>query len=308
MERQRKHQMSTLNRSSYIFLNSESDTINQINGNNAQFSFDVARNLPHLDVNKEYNIYIKDIFFKNSIYQLDSTYNYNRIRVEAYRSDTNAVVNNTTLTLLEGSYDVDSFISQFQTILNAWCTNNNYNTYSVGYNSYQNQITFNRNTLSFFPTTAYYIHLRFRSDDALSRYNGTFGFGLSWIIGLAKNSFYNLPTIVSANPALVWYSPPNQLNLQPHTYLYISISNGISNLNYATDIPNINSVMYRIPLISKRFELLYIDSTNPEFTMYHSGNLPNVLFITLLDQYGNIVNLRDETSAWDLTLKVVPVD
>jgi hypothetical protein len=90
-----------LNKASYLFINSESESVN---GTNNNFSYSLDK-LPQ-PKNIAFNFYVKEVFYPSNVHQLQSNYyNYNKIGVEVRRVSDNTVSGTYQYILPEGTYD-----------------------------------------------------------------------------------------------------------------------------------------------------------------------------------------------------------
>ena len=125
-------------------------------------------------------------------------------------------------------------------------------------------------------------------------------------MGLAYNSFLNFPNNIVTTAGLAVC--PNPVNLTPYLYYYLLVD-GINNLNNASDLPSINNIVFKCPLVvaSGRYSYVFIDEANPEFGQLFVSTLPSRINIKVVDQYGNLFPLA-ENSAIDITLKITPTE
>jgi len=292
---------SKLDRANYLFVNSESKDL--IRGTTNDFIFDIA-NLP-IDKNKQYNIYIKNLYFPNMAPQITNNYNYTKITLQVLRLSDDALMTSTTITIDEGTYTTSQLCFTFARYMNTYSSSVSAtyggDQYDIGYDDIRNRIYFVRKTVTQITGITYYFRLL--SNDSLSIYDNSYGFGLSYILGLSYNSFFNLPSIITT---------PNYLTLPPqmypYLYFYITIY-GINNVNLCSDIPGVNNIVFRCPLAldQPKYTYTYIEEAIPEFGQMIMSTLPTKLRITIIDQYGNLFPLSDN-SAIDLTIKLVPIE
>lgn len=292
---------SRLDKANYLFINSESKDI--VRGNTNDFTVDIA-NLA-IDKNKPYNIYIKNIYFPNMSPQITNNYNYNKIGLRVMRVSDNAIMATTTLTILEGTYSASQLAYYVVRAINNYSTSvaGTYggDSYNMGYDDITNRLYIIRSTVTAVGGQTYYFRLL--ANDSNTLYDGSHGFGLAYVLGLNYDSTFNLPS--STGSTLTFPLPPQ---LYPYLYFYISID-GISNVNLCTDAPGINNIVFRCPLAldQPRYTYTYIEESIPEFGQMIMTTLPTKFRISVLDQYGNLFPLADNTAV-DMTLKLVPIE
>lgn len=291
-----------LDRANFIFLNSESRSVR---GNNYSFEFDIS-SLP-IDKNKSYNIFIKNVYFPNMSPQITTKYNYNKINYEIYNISTGVVATTRSITLLQGTYDSAQLVYNFSRLLNSDLTTiaatYGGDQYTFLYDDIINRIRVYRNTVTPVSTVTYGIRLL--ANDNNSKYNGEPGFGLGFILGINYNSTFNLPNTAGALDIVDFNNPPQ---LQPYLYFYITID-GVNNHNISSDIENLNNIMFRCPLAigNQRYQYIYIEESIPEFGQMIMSTLPSIIKVNILDQYGNFMDLA-QNSAIDMTIKLVPLE
>jgi hypothetical protein len=294
--------ISNLDKSVFIYLNSESKGIV---GSNNNFNFDI-NNLP-LDKNKQYNLFVKNVYFPANSPQITDLYNYNKMNIQIINRNTQAVVATQLITIRQGTYSSAQLIFEFARIFNSYLTNvavsYGGDNYEFTYDDILNRILIRRLTLT--PVGGVNFDVRLLSNDANSIYNGEPGFGLGFVMGMPYNSFFNLPLSNITNNI---FELPNPVNLTPYLYYYLLLE-GINNLNTASDLPSVNNIIFKCPLIvaSGRYSYVYIDEANPDFGQLFVSTLPSRLNIKVVDQYGNLFPLA-ENSAIDLTLKLTPTE
>lgn len=289
-----------LNKSSFFWINSESQNVT---GTNNAFSYDISQT--PLDKNKAYNLIIKSITYPNNSPQITTAYNYNSIAYQVIRADTGALQTTRTITLQEGTYDSAQLVFNLASLLNTDFASLAYgdDTYTVIYSDITNRITFRRESKT--AVGGIYYDIVLLANDTLSKYNGEPGFGLAFVLGLAYDGTLRLPSEVGNTNAV---SCPNPPNLQP--YLYFSILlDGVNNYNHSSDTPSVNNIVYRCPLTigSGRYSYVYIEENNPDFGQLYVSTLPSRLSFRLVDQYGNLFPTA-ENSAVDITIKLVPLE
>lgn len=294
-----------LNKASYLFINSESESVSGANNN---FSYSIDK-LPQ-PKNISFNFYLKEVFYPSNVHQLQSNYyNYNKIGFEIVRQAGNIVQTTSTFTIDEGTYDTSQLCTALATQINAYMTTNSAfyggDQYSVNYNQITNHFSFSRLSTTQVGGQTFYIRLL--SNDANAKYLDVPGFGMAYVIGLAYDSTLDLPT--THNPGNNTTICPNPPNLTPFQYFYISCT-GLANQNLCSDVESTSSIIYRCPLSLSgvgRYNHLVIQEANPEYGQYYLPTLNNRLNFQLLDQYGNLFEIA-ENSAVDLTIKLVPIE
>jgi hypothetical protein len=292
-----------LDRACFIYVNSESKGII---GSNNNFKFDIS-SLP-IDKNKSYNFYVKNVYFPSNSPQITTNYNYRTIRYEIYRADTGVVQTTRTISIEEGTYSSSQLVFNVARVLNSdfgsLVGTYGGDQYTFTYDDITNRISIVRNSKN--AVGGIFYNIRLLSNDDNSKYNGEPGFGLGFVLGLPYNSFLDLPAdIVTTSGSAVCPNPPN---LQPYLYYYIVLE-GINNINVASDLPNINNIIFKAPLTiaDGRYSYVFVESSNPDFEQLFVSTLPSILSIRIIDQYGNLFPLA-ENSAIDLTLKLVPIE
>lgn len=292
-----------LDRACFIYVNSESKGIL---GNNNNFKYDIST-LP-IDKNKSYNLYVKNVYFPSNSPQITTNYNYRTIRYEIYRADTGVVQTTRTISIEEGTYSSTQLVYNLARVLNSdfgsLAGTYGGDQYTITYDDITNRISFRRDSKT--DVAGIYYNIRLLSNDDNSQYNGEYGFGMGFVIGLGYNSFLNLPAdIVSVSGLATCPNPPN---LQPYLYYYIVLE-GINNINIASDLPNVNNIVFKAPLTiaDGRYSYVFVESSNPDFEQLFVSTLPSILNIRIIDQYGNLFPLA-ENSAIDITLKLVPIE
>jgi len=294
-----------LNKASYLFINSESESVN---GTNNNFSYSLDK-LPQ-PKNIAFNFYVKEVFYPSNVHQLQSNYyNYNKIGVEVRRVSDNTLSGSWQYILPEGTYDTSQLCTALAKAINdQMFLEDQYHggdQYSVNYNQITNRISITRLSTTVVGGNTFY--LRLLATDNYAKYQGVPGFGLAYVLGLAYDSTLNLPsTHVAPNNIATCPSPPN---LTPHQYFYISCT-GLANMNLCSDVESTSSIIYRCPLSLSgvgRYTHLVIQESNPEYGQYYLPTLNNRLNFQLLDQYGNLFEMS-ENSAIDITIKLVPIE
>lgn len=291
-----------LDRANFIFLNSESRSVR---GTNNSFQFDIGT-LP-IDKNKSYNIFIKNVYFPNMSPQITTKYNYNKIFYEIYNISSGTVATTRSVTLLQGTYDSAQLVYNFSRLLNSDLTTvaatYGGDQYTFLYDDIINRIRVYRNTVTVVGGVTYGIRLLANDDN--SKYNNEAGFGLGFVLGVNYNSTFNLPNTAGVLNIIDFPNPPQ---LQPYLYFYITID-GVTNHNMSSDIENVNNIMFRCPLAigSQRYQYIYIEESIPEFGQMIMSTLPSTIKVNILDQYGNLMELA-QNSAIDMTIKLVPLD
>ncbi len=300
----RQLKTTPLNKASYLFINSESESVI---GTNNNFSYSLDK-LPQ-PKNISFNFYVKEVFYPSNVHQLQSNYyNYNKIGFEIVRVTGNIVQTTSTFTVDEGTYDTSQLCTALATQINAYMTSTSAtyggDQYTVNYNQITNRFSFTRLSTTTVSSHTFYIRLLANDDNA--KYQGVPGFGLAYVLGLAYNSTLNLPSSHTTNPTTISPNPPN---LTPFQYFYISCT-GLANMNLCSDVESTSSIIYRCPLSLSgvgRYNHLVIQESNPEYGQYYLPTLNNRLNFQLLDQYGNLFEMA-ENSAVDLTIKLVPIE
>jgi len=293
-----------LNKASYLFINSESESVN---GTNNNFSYSLDK-LPQ-PKNIAFNFYVKEVFYPSNVHQLQSNhYNYNKIGFQIIRLSDNNVMTTTTLTIDEGTYDTSQLCTAVASWINSYMTANALtyggDQHSVSYNQITNHISFTRLSTTTVGGNTFFIRLL--ANDSNAKYQGVPGFGLAYVLGLAYNTNLNLPSSHVSDPTTICPNPPN---LTPFQYFYISCT-GLANMNLCSDVESTSSIIYRCPLSLSgvgRYSHLVIQEANPEYGQYYLPTLNNRLNFQLLDQYGNLFEMA-ENSAVDLTIKLVPIE
>jgi hypothetical protein len=299
----RQLKTTPLNKASYLFINSESESVQ---GTNNNFSYSLDK-LPQ-PKNISFNFYVKEVFYPSNVHQLQSNYyNYNKIGFEIRNIANQTVATTGTFTIAEGTYDTSQLCTALATQINAYMTSTSGSyggdQYTVNYNQITNRFSFTRLSLTS-PGSGVQYYIRLFSNDANAKYQGVPGFGLAYILGLAYNSTFNLPTTLNGVSTC-----PNPPNLTPFQYFYISCT-GLANMNLCSDVESTSSIIYRCPLSLSgvgRYNHLVIQESNPEYGQYYLPTLNNRFNFQLLDQYGNLFEMA-ENSAVDLTIKLVPIE
>lgn len=292
---------SKLDKANYLFINSESKDL--ITGSTNDFVFDIS-NLA-VDKNKSYNVYIKNIYFPNMSPQITNTYNYTKIGIRVMRLSDNAIMTTTFISINEGTYSASQLAYYFVRALNNYSTSTTGlyggDSYNVGYDDITNRLYIIRSSVTAVGGQIYYIRLL--ANDTYTLYNNSHGFGLAYILGLNYDSTFNLPS--TSGTTLSFPLPPQ---LYPYLYFYVTID-GINNVNYCSDIPNNNNIVFRCPLAldQPKYTYTYIEEAIPEFGQMIMSTLPTRMHFSVLDQYGNLFPLADNT-AIDLTVKLVPIE
>ena len=302
-ENLRNTRISNLDRSVFLYINSES---RGINGSNNNFTYDIS-NLP-LNKNQQYNLFVKNVYFPSNSPQITNLYNYNKINYQIYRDDTGAVQTTRLITIDEGTYSSTQlafnvarvFNSDFGSLAGTYGGD----VYTFTYDDITNRINIKRDSVTLVSGIKY--NVRFLSNDTNSQYQGQPGFGMGFVLGLGYNSFLNLPNDIVTTAGLAIC--PNPINLTPYLYYYLLID-GINNLNTASDLPSVNNIVFKCPLVvaSGRYSYVFIDEANPEFGQLFVSTLPSVINVKVVDQYGNLFPLA-ENSAIDITLKITPAE
>jgi len=301
----RQLKTTSLNKASYLFINSESESVS---GTNNNFSYALDK-LPQ-PKNISFNFYVKEVFYPSNVHQLQSNYyNYNKIGFQIVRQSGNVVQATSTFTVDEGTYDTSQLCTALATQINAYMTANaafyGGDQYTVSYNQITNHFAFTR--LSTTTVSLHTFFIRLLANDANAKYQAVPGFGLAYVLGLAYDSTLNLPqSHIPGNNITICPSPPN---LTPFQYFYISCT-GLANMNLCSDVESTSSIIYRCPLSLSgvgRYSHLVIQESNPEYGQYYLPTLNNRLNFQLLDQYGNLFEMA-ENSAVDLTIKLVPIE
>jgi len=292
---------SRLDKANYLFVNSESKDL--VSGNTNDFVLDIT-NLP-IDKNKSYNIYIKNIYFPNMSPQITNNYNYNKIGLRVMRTSDNFIMASTTITISEGTYNASQLAYYVVRAINNYSSSvaGTYggDSYNIGYDDITNRLYIIRSTVTAVGGQTYYFTLL--ANDTNTLYNGEHGFGLAYILGLNYDSTFNLPS--TSGTTLIFPLPPQ---LYPYLYFYITID-GVNNVNLCSDIPNLNNIVFRCPLAldQPKYTYTYIEEAIPEFGQMVMSTLPTKIRISVIDQYGNLFPLSDNT-AIDMTLKLVPIE
>lgn len=282
------------NEANYLFINSESK---KISGNNNNFSFDLS-DFPVIK-NKAYNLFIKSVYYPTTINQITSLYNYNSFTMEAVHTGGGVVeINTHIVTIAEGTYNTSQYAQAVAKAINTICDANEYDKVNMGYDDIRNRFYFTREN-----NQASTRNLVILSNDSLSQYNGEYGFGGAYILGLNYNSSFT----IGQNTAESYYLP-NPGNLQPYAYFFMGIQ-GVTNLNYNTDIPERFDILYRCPLnlSSSKYQYAFIEESNETFTQMTFSVLPTRMHISFIDQYNNLVNFP-QTASVDITIKLVPLE
>jgi hypothetical protein len=298
----RQLKTTPLNKASYLFINSESESVQ---GTNNNFSYSLDK-LPQ-PKNISFNFYVKEVFYPSNVHQLQSNYyNYNKVGFEVRRLSDFAVQTTGTFTIAEGTYDTSQLCTALATQINAYMTSTSAtyggDQYTVSYNQITNRFIFTRLSVTTVGGNTFYIQLV--SNDSNAKYQGVPGFGLAYVLGLTYNGQFPLPTTVNGTATCA--NPPN---LTPFQYFYISCT-GLANMNLCSDVESTSSIIYRCPLSLSgvgRYNHLQIQEANPEYGQYYLPTLNNRLNFQLLDQYGNLFEMA-ENSAVDLTIKLVPIE
>jgi hypothetical protein len=294
-----------LNKASYLFINSESESVQ---GTNNNFSYSLDK-LPQ-PKNIAFNFYVKEVFYPSNVHQLQSKhYNYNKIGFRVRENSTGNIMVTANFQIDEGTYDTSQLCTAVAAQINAYSTAqaSSYggDQYTVNYNQITNHISFTRLSTTLVLGQAYSIELL--ANDAFAKYQNVPGFGLAYVLGLSYNSTFGLPSshTVPLNITIC----PNPPNLTPFQYFYISCT-GLANMNLCSDVESTSSIIYRCPLSLSgvgRYSHLVIQEANPEYGQYYLPTLNNRLNFQLLDQYGNLFEMA-ENSAVDLTIKLVPIE
>lgn len=280
------------NEANYLFINSESK---KVSGANNNFSFDMS-DFPVIK-NKPYNLFIKNVYYPTTINQITALYNYNKFTLDIY-DGSNVFYYSYTITISEGTYNTSQYAQAVAKAMNTIFDTYNLDRIKMGYDDIRNRFYFQReNNINNGYT--YYI----RGDDSLSQYNGEYGFGGAYVLGLN----YNTQFLIGTNVFLDYYLP-NPGNLQPYSYFFMNIS-GVTNLNYNTDIPERFDILYRCPmnLSNNKYQYAFIEESNESFTQMTFSVLPTRMNISFIDQYNNLVNFP-QTASVDITLKLVPLE
>lgn len=297
----RQLRTTALNRSTFLWINSESKNVT---GSNNNFSYDIGQT--PLDKNKPYKFIIKSVTAPNNSPQITARYNYNTINYEIVRDSDSTVMTTRQITIAEGTYDSAQLV-----FVVAQTLNNDFasvagtyggDAHTITYSDITNRITFRRTTFTTVGGQSFFIRLL--ANDANSTYDGTFGFGMGFILGLAYGGTLNLPRAsVTADVAC-----PSSPSLQPYLYYSILID-GINNYNHSSDIPSVNNICFRIPLTigQGRYGYTFIEENNPDFGELYVSTLPSRLNFRVVDQYGQLFGFS-ENSALDLCIKLTPID
>lgn len=280
------------NEANYLFINSESK---RVSGANNNFSFDLS-DFPVIK-NKSYNLYIKSVYYPTTIHQITELYQYNQLRIRVLNTNT-TISTFSTITIAEGTYNTSQYAQAVSLALNTFLASFGYDQYDMGYDDIRNRFYFERKT-----TVTPAIRVYITSNDSFSQYNDEFGFGGSYVIGCNYNTEYELPIQTTPKKYL-----PNPGNLQPYSYFFMTIQ-GITNLNYNTDVPERFDIAYRCPLnlSNSKYQYTFVEEASEEFTQQVFSVLPTRFNISFIDQYNNLVNFP-QTASVDITLKLVPVE
>jgi hypothetical protein len=294
-----------LNKASYIFINSESESVS---GTNNNFSYAIDKLAQPKNIS--FNFYLKEVFYPSNVHQLQSNYyNYNKIGFNIRRFSDLSIQATSTFTIAEGTYDTSQLCTALATQINDYMTTNSAtyggDQYSVNYNQITNRFSFTRLSTTFVSGEKFYVQLL--SNDSNAKYQNVPGFGLAYVLGLAYNSSISLPVVNTGTGSTI--TCPNPPNLTPFQYFYISCT-GLANQNLCSDVENTSSIIYRCPLSLSgvgRYNHIVVQEANPEYGQYYLPTLNNRLNFQLLDQYGNLFEIA-ENSAVDLTIKLVPIE
>lgn len=292
---------SNLNRATFLWVNSES---RNVQGTNNNFSYDLT--LTPLDKNKAYNLIFKSVTFPNNSPQITTNYNYTTIRYEIVRESDDVVQTTRTISLAEGTYDSAQLVFMFSQTLNSdfLSVAGTYggDPHTIAYSDITNRITFRRTLFTAVGGNTFY--LRLLANDANSTFDGEFGFGLGFVLGLPYGGTLTLPR-ASATADVACPNPPN---LQPYLY-YSILLDGVNNYNHSSDTPSINNIVFRCPLTigQGRYGYAYIEENNPDFGQLYVSTLPSRLNFRIIDQYGQLFPFS-ENSALDLCIKIVPLE
>lgn len=293
---------SGLNRASFLWINSESQNVR---GTNNDFAYDITQT--PLDKNKAYNLHIKSCTFPNVSPQITAAYNYNRIRYEIVRLSDLAVMTTREIQIEQGTYDSAQLVFNLAAVLNQdfGSLSGTYggDAHTITYSDITHRISVRRDAMT--PIGGQTFFVRLLANDTNSQYNGEFGFGMGFVLGIAYGGVLNLPTLTGNANAVVCPNPPN---LQP--YLYFSILlDGVNNYMHSSDTPAINQIVFRAPLTvgAGRYSYGYIEENNPDFGQLYVSTLPSQLRFRIIDQYGNLFPMA-ENGALDLCIKLTPIE
>lgn len=291
-----------VNRATFLWINSESENVR---GTNSSWEYDISA-LP-LSKNVAYQLQIKSVTYPNNSPQITSAYNYNRIKYEIVREVDNVVMTTRTLTLAEGTYDSAQLVFAFSQALNSdfLSVAGTYggDPHTVAYSDITNRLTFRRTTFTAVGGNTFYVRLL--GNDSLTQYNGAFGFGMAFVLGVAYGGVLTLPR-ASATADVACPNPPA---LTPYLY-YSLLLEGINNANHSSDTPNIQNIVYRMPLTvgQGRYSYIYFETANVDQNTLYCSQLPSTLRFKIIDQYGQEFKSIPENAAIDLCMRIVPAE
>lgn len=251
------------------------DSALRSSGTNADFTFQTT---PNNSISSKAKVAIQSVTMNNTIYQINNTNDILNYSVTTAGPTTNYY----SYTAPDGNWTITELLTNLRSGMNSQTFSNNTSIPMPAYNVYNNKIQIRKHN----PGEAGALPGEVSATYTLlstSPMKGILGFENNVSFG---NGFVTLP---------------NQINLRPIDYFYLTSPN-VQSSSFAPNIGG-NGIIARIRVVSSRFSVQYFDNDNMFENLATCSYIPMQWTFKMVDKYGQSIDLGGPIT---FTLRIFP--
>lgn len=255
----------------YVYV----DSALRSSGSNSDFTFQTVQNN---SIQTRARVALQSVTLTNAIYQINSTNDTLYFSVVTAGPTTNFY----TIIVPDGNYSVNELIAALRTSMNTQTLSNNTSIPLPSYSVITNKISWRKYLAGETGALA---------GEVAATYNFLSTSTIKNVLGFDSDfSFIN-----------VFKEMPNQINLRPIDYFYLTSPN-IQSSSFAPNIGG-NGILGRIRILTSRNNTQYSDNDNMYENLVTCSYIPMQWTFKLVDKYGKAVDLQIPFS---FTLRIFP--